>query len=233
MFLFQVALLTSVLQLYQTYQACTVVNISCNTLKNKDGEYMYQFNMSRALEIEVYNNTQALIAIVERDKLIEYSREVIGMNTSSILLSNCQSLIIKFIISATKKPGIVAITRPTKIKEICFHYVVTDIRKEVGTSAPFNFTEIQDRDNPDTNTGYTNLKWIVPVLVVLLVFFLVYLCRRDKERVDVTKELTSDAQSSERPTMNEAGALLSHRDGPCSSAEEVNCSGEQAGPGPI
>ncbi|XP_010872658.3 uncharacterized protein LOC105013078 isoform X2 [Esox lucius] len=215
MFLFQVALLTSVLQLYQTYQACTVVNISCNTLKNKDGEYMYQFNMSRALEIEVYNNTQALIAIVERDKLIEYSREVIGMNTSSILLSNCQSLIIKFIISATKKPGIVAITRPTKIKEICFHYVVTD------------------RDNPDTNTGYTNLKWIVPVLVVLLVFFLVYLCRRDKERVDVTKELTSDAQSSERPTMNEAGALLSHRDGPCSSAEEVNCSGEQAGPGPI
>ncbi|CAB1342199.1 unnamed protein product, partial [Coregonus sp. 'balchen'] len=50
---------------------------------------------------------------------------------------------------------------------------------------------------------------------------------------DETKELTPDAQSPGPPQMNGGGPLLSDRVGeqPCGSADEENCSGEQAGPG--
>ncbi|XP_055745430.1 uncharacterized protein LOC129828064 isoform X2 [Salvelinus fontinalis] len=124
--------------------------------------------------------------------------EVVTMNNSSITLYKCQNLKMNFIyIDSTQKAGTESNGEEPPVKERCSHYIVTDMRNEVVTTAPLNSTIIPDGDNPDANRGDTSLTWknvgvVALVLVIaglLLVLFCVYKPWRDKQRNQGHREM--------------------------------------------
>ncbi|KAK6312093.1 hypothetical protein J4Q44_G00177570 [Coregonus suidteri] len=176
MFLFQVAFLVAVLQVYPTYavgdQACTLVEISCGKLKSRDGGYVYLYNITGVLDIAVFNNNGTAIANSGGDKPMEVVKnEVVTMNNSALTLYKCQNLKMNFIYidSTQQKAGTESNGKEPPVKESCSHYIV------------------KDGDNPDTNRGDTGLNWIIIVVVVVIAgLLLVLLCVhkpwRDKQR---------------------------------------------------
>ncbi|XP_070958533.1 uncharacterized protein [Oncorhynchus clarkii lewisi] len=146
---------------------------------------MYLYNISGVSDIAVYNNTGTAIANSGGDKPMEFDKnEVVTMNNSSITLYKCQNLTMNiiYIDSTQQKTGTEPNGEAPSVKERCSHYIVTEMRNEVVTTALLNSTIIPDGDHPDRNRGDTSLIWkiIVGVALVrfiagsLLVFFCVY-----------------------------------------------------------
>nr|XP_029511581.1 uncharacterized protein LOC115126129 isoform X1 [Oncorhynchus nerka]XP_029511582.1 uncharacterized protein LOC115126129 isoform X1 [Oncorhynchus nerka] len=197
MFLFEVGFLVAVLQVYPTYavenQACTSVEIDCEKLKTSDSRYVYLYNISGVSDIAVYNNRGTAIANSGGDKPMEFDKnEVVTMNNSSITLYKCQHLTMNiiYIDSTQQKTGTESNGKDPSVKERCSHYIVTEMRNEVVTTASLNSTIIPDGDHPDSNRGDTSLIWKIIVGVValvlviaglLLVFFCMYKPWRDKQ----------------------------------------------------
>ncbi|XP_042163187.1 uncharacterized protein LOC112226202 isoform X2 [Oncorhynchus tshawytscha] len=196
MFLFEVVFLVAVLKVYPTYavenQACTSVEIDCGKLKTSDGRYVYLYNISGVSDIAVYNNAGTAIANSGGDKPMEFDKnEVVTMNNSSITLYKCQHLTMNIIyIDSTQKTGTESNGKDPSVKERCSHYIVTEMRNEVVTTASLNSTIIPDGDHPDRNHGDTSLIWKIIVGVValglviaglLLVVFCVRKPWRDKQ----------------------------------------------------
>ncbi|XP_045576025.1 uncharacterized protein isoform X6 [Salmo salar] len=192
MFLFEVGFLVAVLQVYPTYavenQACTSVEIDCGNLKTRDGRYMYLYDIPGVSEIAGLNMNGTAIANSGGDKPMEFDKnEVVTMNNSSITLYKCQNLTMNFIYSdATQKAGTESNGKQPPVKERCSHYIVTEMRNEVVTTAPLNSTIIKDGDNPDSNRGDTDLIWkiivgIVAVVVVIAALLCVFKPWRDKQ----------------------------------------------------
>ncbi|XP_029625671.1 uncharacterized protein LOC115204319 isoform X3 [Salmo trutta] len=194
MFLFEVGFLVAVLQVYPTYavdnQACTSVEIDCGNLKTRDGRYMYLYDIPGVSEIAGLNMNGTAIANSGGDKAMEFDKnEVVTMNNSSITLYKCQNLTMNFIyIDATQqKAGTESNGKQPPVKERCSHYIVTEMRNEVVTTAPLNSTIIKDGDNPDSNHSDTDLIWqiivgiVVAVVLVIAVLLCVFKAWRDKQ----------------------------------------------------
>ncbi|XP_029584405.1 uncharacterized protein LOC115171576 isoform X2 [Salmo trutta] len=170
------------------FPACTLVKISCGQLKSRDGRYVYPY-IPGVFDIAVFNMNGTAIANSGGDKPMEFDKnEVATMNNSSITLYKCQNL----------KMNIIYINSTQKAEERCSHYIVTEMRNEVVTTAPLNSTIIPDGDNPDTNHGDTSLTWKIIVGVValvlaiaglLLVFFCVVKPWRDKQCNQANREV--------------------------------------------
>nr|XP_046186668.1 uncharacterized protein LOC124015490 isoform X2 [Oncorhynchus gorbuscha] len=177
MFLFEVGFMVAVLQVYPTYavenQACTSVEIDCEKLKTSDGRYVYLYNISGVSDIAVYNNTGTAIANSGGDKPMEFDKnEVVTMNNSSITLYKCQHLTMNIIyIDSTQKTGTESNGEDPSVKERCSHYIVTEMRNEVVTTASLNSTIIP--------VGVVALVLVIAGL--LLVFFCIYKPWRDKQ----------------------------------------------------
>nr|XP_046186672.1 uncharacterized protein LOC124015490 isoform X5 [Oncorhynchus gorbuscha] len=178
MFLFEVGFMVAVLQVYPTYavenQACTSVEIDCEKLKTSDGRYVYLYNISGVSDIAVYNNTGTAIANSGGDKPMEFDKnEVVTMNNSSITLYKCQHLTMNiiYIDSTQQKTGTESNGEDPSVKERCSHYIVTEMRNEVVTTASLNSTIIP--------VGVVALVLVIAGL--LLVFFCIYKPWRDKQ----------------------------------------------------
>ncbi|KAM9472149.1 uncharacterized protein ACWYII_007613 isoform 3-T5 [Salvelinus alpinus] len=171
------------------FPACTLVKMSCGQLKSRDGRYVYPY-IPGVLDIAVFNKNGTAIANSGEDKPMEFDKnEVVMMNNSSITLYKCQNLKMNiiYIDSTQQKAGTESNGEEPSVKERCSHYIVTEMRNEVVTTAPLNSTIIPDGDHPDTNRGDTDLIWkiivgVVAVAVIAgLLFFCVYESWRDKQ----------------------------------------------------